>query len=247
MKKDGRDTFDPVLPEELVQATGQPLYDQKGNIVLYSILYSPNECKTTSAGYQPNTIEIKTSWRMLSPADPSLSSYYVMNATIPAISPQSLTLGLVGFHLVINTKNHPEFVWATFEHKSNAPDCTQPQKAPDGGWSFTSAACAQCLAQQPASQCTQCNFNQAPTVQSPPLKGTPNQVCRAYRDGTDPESMTGGNNNDTNRANIDQLVGARGLLTRLPASSPMAVWKNYFIDPGEGSANLGSAQHPQPA
>jgi hypothetical protein len=45
--------------------------------------------------------------------------------------------------------------------------------------------------------------------------------------------MTGGNNNDTNRANIDtlnaQLVGPGGILTQLPASSPMAVWKNYFL------------------
>jgi hypothetical protein len=162
-------------------------------------MYNPTECEATSAGFKPNTIEIKTSWCVLASQDPS---YYVMNATInTGTSQMPVILGLVGFHLVINTANHPEFVWATFEHKENAPDCTKPQQTPASGWSFTSQACAACLVNQTPDQCSQC--------------------------------MTGGNNNDTNRANIDmlndQLVGPLGLLTQLPASSPMAVWKNYFL------------------
>ena len=38
-------------------------------------------------------------------------------------------------------------------------------------------------------------------------------------------------NNDTNRFNVvtlnDQLVGPGGIITLLPATDPMAVWKNY--------------------
>ena len=231
MKKD-TGSFQPVLPEDIEQATQQVLYDQAGNIVLYNVWYNEIECQATSAGYKPNTIEIKTSWRMLANADPS---YYTMTATVPAISPKPLTLGLVGFHLVINTANHPEFVWVTFEHNNNAPNCTSPQATPAGNWSFTSAACAACLATQTPAQCanppTSCNFNNGINSQS--LKGTPNEVCRVYADGTDPGSMTNGNNNDTNRANVDtlnsQLVGPTGMLTALPSTNPLSVFKNYFL------------------
>jgi hypothetical protein len=45
--------------------------------------------------------------------------------------------------------------------------------------------------------------------------------------------MTNGNNNDTNRANIDllnaQLIGPAGMITQLPASNPLSVLKNYFL------------------
>lgn len=225
-------SFNPVLPEDIEQATQQVLYDQAGNIVLYNVWYNDIECQASSQGFLPNTIEIKTSWRMLGKADPS---YYTITATVPAVSKQPLTLGLVGFHLVINTANHPEFVWATFEHNNNAPNCTNPQASPAGNWSFTSAACAACLATQTLAQCnappTSCNFNTGINSQS--LTGTPNQVCRVYPDGTDPGAMTNGNNNDTNRGNVDmlnsQLVGLKGMLATLPASNPLSVFKNYFL------------------
>lgn len=224
-------SFDPTLPEDIEQATGQALYGQGRHVVYYTIQYSPSECQgTAEGGFPPNTTEIKAAWRVLAAADPS---YYIIEATIPEVSPDPMTLGLVGFHLVMSTKNHPEFVWATFEHKTNAPDCTNPQAAPDGGWSFTSADCADCLKTKPPSECTECNFNTGIVKKSPPLTSDPTEVCRVYPDGTDPEQMTGGNNNDTNRANInalnDKLVGPSGYLSKLPASNPMAVWKNYEL------------------
>jgi hypothetical protein len=225
-------SFDPVLPEEMAQATGQALYDQSGNVVLYNVWYNDTECQATGQGFQPNTIEIKTSWRIFTANDPS---YYTMTATVPAISKQPLTLGLVGIHLVINTANHPEFVWATFEHDNNAPNCTNPQATPPGNWSFTSVACAACLATQTPEQCAKasppCAFNAGKSSSS--LTGTPNEVCRVYSDGTDPGATTNANNNDTNRANIDalntQLVGPTGLLTTLPNTNPLSVFKNYYL------------------
>lgn len=247
--KTDNNTFDPVLPGEFAQATGQALYDQAGNIVFYNILYSPNECEASpTSGYQPNTIEIKASWRQLSATDPNLSSYYNITATIPEIGTNPVTLGLVGFHLVINTKNHPEFVWATFEHKSNAPVCIDPAPAPAQGWSFLSNQCAQCLQSCgifpnggstsnpnicPACA-SDCNFNVGQVSNA--LTGTPNQVCQVFEYGTDPSVSTGGNNNDTNRENIDslnsQLVGPNGFLTQLPADNPLAVFSNYQLTGG---------------
>ena len=225
--------FNAVIPKDIDQATGSPLYDRHGNVVLYYVLYSPNECQATATGFLPNTIEIKSSWRILKAADPT---YYTMTATIEGVSPQPVTLGLVGFHLVINTKNHPEFVWATFEHVTNAPDCTNPQPMPvPAGWSFLSDDCTKCLQTNGVSGCPQCNFNNPPPspTPTPAMVGKPNQVCRVYRDGTDPGSTTGGNNNDTNRFNIDTLNSQIAtFLTQLPSGSPMAVWKNYVLIAG---------------
>ncbi|MDP2314219.1 MAG: hypothetical protein Q8P41_15050 [Pseudomonadota bacterium] len=228
--KTADDSVVPVLPEDIKQAgSDEVLYDQAGNVVLYTVRYSPNEYQATSAGFQPNTVELKTSWRVMAANDPTLSSYYTMTADVTGFPDNPQTLALVGFHVVINTVNHPEFVWATFEHATNAPDCTSPEASPAAGWSFTSAAAANCLAQP--GGCSTVQFNQGATGSS--LTGTPAEVCRVYPDGTDPGSPTGGNNNDTNRFNIDmlnaQLVGPSGFLTQLPSDNPMSVWKNYSL------------------
>lgn len=224
-------TIQPVTPGELTQATGQPLYDQNGNIVFYNVFYNPTECEATSAGFKPNTVEIKISWKKLPAADPT---YYTMEANVEG---QPMLLGLVGFHLVVNTALHPEFVWATWEHVGNDPDCTNPPPVPASGWSFISKTCSTCatsgagcnlLKNAPAA----CNVNAIPPkVKNPPLTGTANQICRVFSDGTDPGSMTNGNNNDTNRFNIDTLNQqiVQGYLAQLPADNPMKIWQNYFM------------------
>lgn len=226
-QKPTTNNFDPVLPQDILQASGDvALYDQNRNVVLYNVFYNELECQATAAGFKPNTIEIKTSWRILNTADPA---YYTITANVPGFTQNPLTLGLVGFHLVINTQLHPEFVWATFEHVNNAPDCTNPQNPPAAGWSFLSKDCATCLQQNGFNGCPQCNFN-TPATGTPGLTGPPTQVCRVYRDGTDPGSTTNGNNNDTNRFNIDTLNTQ--IATLLPSSGSMAVWKNYQLISG---------------
>jgi hypothetical protein len=243
--------FDPVLPADLNQAmTNKGQYDQKGNVVLYAVLYNSTECQATAAGFAPNTIEVKTSWRILQAADPT---YFTMNAIVDfgqGKGPQNLLLGLVGFHLVINTALHPEFVWATFEHKANDPDCTAPAPAPGGAWSFTSAAAAQCLAQYGLDGCGSFNFNTGATATSP--TGTPTQTCRTYRDGTDtvpipPAAPAYDSKDALNIFTIDtlnaQLVGPGGILTSLPATNPMAVFANYSLQ-GALWTNAGLASDP---
>lgn len=235
-QKPSTNDFEPVLPQDIQQASGDvALYDVNGNVVLYSVYYNELECQATAAGYKPNTMEIKVSWRVLPKADPN---YYTITATVQGYPKNPVILGLVGFHLVINTQFHPEFVWATFEHVDNVPDCTKPQDPPAAGWSFlTNNApnnCATCLQQKGIGGCPQCNFN---TPAPPPLglTGTPTNVCRVYRDGTDPEPMTGGNNNDTNRFNIDTLNTQIAAL--MPTSGPMAVFKNYTLIAGLWTLN----------
>lgn len=81
-------------------------------------------------------MEIKTSWvDAATVADPT--EYLTIDAKVPAYSVNAdnttltptgttlqMTLALVGMHVVGTVQNHPEFVWSTFEHVSNAPDGT---------------------------------------------------------------------------------------------------------------------------
>lgn len=226
---------------ELGQADGSPLYDQSGNVLYYSMWYSPEECQATATGFTTGTMEIKTAWRVLPAADPT---YLTMNATVPVVSAggatsqKTVVLGLVGFHIVNWTSQHPEMIWATFEHKANAPLCAGTSAAPASGWSLTSAAAAACLAANPSpngqlpAACASFDLDQAPTATQPiPTSGTPNQVCELFKNGTDSGAAVNGNDNAANALAIDQLnqalVGPGGLLTALPAGDPMAVWANY--------------------
>lgn len=245
-KTDSNNDF--VLPQDIKQAgDNATVYDQNGNVVYYEARFSREMCllppppppstPTPSNGQTPTpapeyskmfpagTTEIKVSYRVITDADKP--NYIWINADINGdgkIGPTEI-LGMVGFHLVKSTALHPEFVWATFEHKSNVPEC---QAAADASkdWSFTSD---QCAAQLPNSVDPKvCNFNSAQpgTVLS---GGPPTQICRVYHD----SSKTGDNQFDSNVSDIDQLntqlTGPSGFITALPATSPLAALKNYML------------------
>lgn len=245
--KTDEEPFSTVLPVEINQAgDGDVLYDQNGNIVYYATYYDDTECQATTAGFLPGTMELKTSWRQITTEE--AASYYSIEATIDVTdngttTNETVLLGLVGFHLVRNTATHPEFVWASFEHNTNTADCDAKEVA--SGYSFLSDNCAQCLTGG-GSNCDQCDYNTA--SKNTGLTGTPDEVCRIYPDGVDSSQQT--DNNVKTIANIDelnkQLVGTDGLLTQLPDSDPMAIWKNYFLISSlwtnEGTASTSSNQ-----
>lgn len=218
--KSNLDTFD---PNSTLQATGDPLYDQSNDIVYYAIWMNETEydyvtsCNFNDDGcisaapatsaFPPGTIEVKTAWRAFSGTPPS-DMYSIQGVIGPNCTPT--TLGLVGFHLVVNTPLHPEFLWATFEHDDNAPDCTNPQPEPADGWSFNNPACV-----QNGQPCTPNQTNVIPT-----------QVCRVSPDGG------GSATNVTNIQSLNQSVSAT--LQKLIAIDPgrygsMAVWLNYSL------------------
>lgn len=246
-----------IKPEdfETDQADGNPLYDQSGNVLYYNMWYSPEECQATAAGFVAGTMEIKTAWRVLPGPDPS---YYTMTADIPdGASDKVVTLGLVGFHLVNWTSAHPEMIWATFEHKTNAPLCDG--SSPTSGWSLTSDAAAKCLADNPqpsggtiSANCASFDFNTPPTgVATPaPPTGAPDEICRLFANGNEPGTSVNGNDNAANLLAIQQLnealVGSTGLLTQLPAENPMAVWKNYEMIGGLWTKDGAASGRPPP-
>lgn len=81
------------------------------------------------------TLELKTAWVDGTTVD-DLSQYVTISADVPnyvktsdtlwtidATAPSvQKTLALVGMHVVGPVQGHPEMVWATFEHRTNAPD-----------------------------------------------------------------------------------------------------------------------------
>lgn len=215
------------IPKRTGQAGGgDVIYDQNGNVVYYNIQFSRNLCDVGKIQSQPNypsgTTEMKTAWKQIKASDKG--NYFWMVATIDQ---KDVLLGLIGFHLIRATALHPEFIWATFEHKDNVPDCVAPQTAPSSGWSFTSAQCASVLAQTDTRSLINCRFNTA--APSANLTGTPNEICRLYRDASAPTDPKG----ELNISVIDQLnaqlVGPNGFLTKITdPSNPMAVWKNYI-------------------
>ncbi|MDY7233107.1 hypothetical protein [Hyalangium rubrum] len=179
----------------------QPLIDLKGELVyygmsvnqsVYTMLTSCQLYKANCAGplkpgnqginllqkypnlaYPDTAVELKTSWMVLDDAGVSSGLYYVVPGLIQyKNSPcRQVNLGLVGIHIVSKTPNFPAMIWATFEHRNNAPDCSNTSAPPPlgGSWNFYNPSCTNCVT----------NTFKA---------GTPAQVCRMHPQG---DSATG--------------------------------------------------------
>ncbi len=219
---------------EDAQADGNALYDQAGNVLYYNAFYSQELCDSTSAGFAPGTLEAKVSWMILQ--EGTHHTYYTVSASLPGHD-EEITLGLVGLHLAIWTPNHPEMIWATWEHKTNAPLCNGTSAV--SGWSLASDDAAACLSASPTgvsgappSSCDSFAFNTPHAHSSTvPVTGAPINVCRQYAYGNQEGTAVNGNDNAANLAAITELnaalVGDAGLLTQLPSDDPMQVWSNY--------------------
>ncbi|WP_459210156.1 hypothetical protein [Aquimarina rhabdastrellae] len=70
------------------------------------------------------SLELKVSWVTVDaiPADKQ-ANYYKTKATIDG---KAATVALLGMHVVGVVINHPEFIWATFEHNDLAPNYDWP-------------------------------------------------------------------------------------------------------------------------
>ncbi|MCF3973986.1 hypothetical protein L1965_09945 [Paracoccus sp. EGI L200073] len=101
--------------------------------------------------------EFKYSWMVVEDGE-DVSDFFTVDAQIVELTTDSTgkvvpdptrmipaTVALVGVHVVGVVQNHPEFIWATFEHKSNAPDLpqgmdpTSDDGVSDQDWTFYAA------------------------------------------------------------------------------------------------------------
>jgi hypothetical protein len=81
----------------------------------------------SSAAYGPvGAIETKAAWLELpNPADWPRFKISKALVTYPGQKPRTVVVGLAGLHIIHKTALGQQFIWATFEHRENAPDATQ--------------------------------------------------------------------------------------------------------------------------
>jgi len=83
--------------------------------------------------FPPGAMSLKAAWKIVQPNEDT-SGFFTTTAPVQMLSvvndnvtiagdaqQKNLTVALVGFHIAVYVKNHPEAIWATFEQKRNAP------------------------------------------------------------------------------------------------------------------------------
>jgi len=171
--------FDPLFQGNL-QADGNRLVDQNGqdvwcdvklNRTYYDYVVNngfynsknqqgkriafPYSSNTTA---NPATIKVKAAWKIMGllgskqPDDPS--RFYTTTALILDTKTKTCDprlVGLVGLHVVMKTKQLPQWLWATFEQVDNAPDEGAPV-VPGKKYNFNNPACTNCPGQHAAGR-----------------------------------------------------------------------------------------------
>jgi hypothetical protein len=186
--------------------------------------------------FPDQSIELKTSWKILTATEIAGQTFYTTKGAVKAPGKDCLkdvTLGLVGMHIVTKTPTHPEFIWATFEHKNNAPDCANTNAQPPlgGNWTFYD------------QNCKNCTTNEY-------VKGKATQLCRMHPWGNPVAGTFPNNLNcnsvpppayicdaevrkniiEPNTANLKTLnASVMAMLRRLPVGNANRLWANYEL------------------
>ncbi|OZG73939.1 mannan-binding protein [Hahella sp. CCB-MM4] len=209
---------------------GATIYAQDGNVVYYDVRFNKSLCGLTASAvemqkqnlinFPSGTMELKFAWKKLSSSEISSNSFVTQKQSIGGTT---VTLGLLGMHVIVATKNHPEFVWATYEHKVNTPDCLPSGIQTNTNWTFADSNCTAELPDS-AEESNSCKFNQPPKNQTSPT-GTPTNICRVHPYGTASGDLKAGENiSDITEQNADLY----DLLNQSTTSSAMKVLTNYF-------------------
>lgn len=245
-----RTSLDKSVPGSSM-STGQAgsnatIYAQDGNVIYYEVRFNKSLCDLTGSAveqqkqgiknFPAGTYELKFAWKPLSAAEVAANEFVMQNSVLDG---KQVTLGLVGMHMAIATQDHPEFVWATYEHNRNSPNCSASVDQSKTAWTFASQACTAGLPGT-AKEGDQCAFNEPPKNTSAPT-GTPTNICRVYPYGT----ASADSNAAENVADIyQQNTNMQAALGQGPAS--MQVLNNYFTvgalwvsDIGQSSGGVG--------
>ena len=193
--------------------------------------------KYPDLAFPDGSIELKASWKVLTKQELDSGAFFVSPGTVSSdgVKCEAVALGLVGLHIVSKTPSHPEFIWGTFEHRNNAPDCMNlTEQPPLGGmWTFFGSRCG-----------IDCDTNRYAAEEA-------TQVCRMHPWG-DPSLGIFPNNADCNsspppdyfscmpdvinnviKPNTDNLrainASMQALLSSLPKDDPNRLWANYQL------------------
>ncbi|MCU1265580.1 MAG: hypothetical protein JWM21_1898 [Acidobacteria bacterium] len=151
-------------------------------------------------------MEVKAAWRLIPEArrDYFEQNYKVAHAKVYDPATKNWTnhdVALVGLHIIKKTPNSPQWVWATFEHKDNAP--VQGKPGTGVKWNFFNP-------EAPAGY--------KPNYDAPPLRSTPrNKPIQVIR-------VTQASSDDGGAVKINDAMH------RLIAEKfPNSVWRNYNL------------------
>lgn len=205
------------------------IYAQDGNVIYYEVRFNKELCsvsasatemqKTGQINFPGGTTELKFAWKKLSANEIASGTFVTQSQTIDS---SKVTLGLVGMHIAVATKDHPEFVWATYEHKTNTPNCDAQGTQAGTKWLFADAGCTSQLPGS-ADKANSCKFNQPPNKQTAPT-GTPTNICAVYPYGTGSGDASAA---DNLASIISQNTDLEALL-KSKGSSSMKLLNNYF-------------------
>jgi len=85
-----------------------------------------NKLGYDTLNYPIGALEVKTSWILVSSLDPAdVKKYYVTRGKFRTTG-KTEHIALTGMHVTGRVMNHPEFIWATFEHTDLAPYAQWP-------------------------------------------------------------------------------------------------------------------------
>ena len=228
----------------LIDANGQPVYyvmlidstwynfaRDSGYNALPKRLAAPDSLNFPTGG--PGSIELKTAWRVAQMGDSVLipnaaSRFITTRANIAPVSvsggsfvvdtanPVAATMALVGMHVVGTVPNHPEFIWATFEHVDNAPSCAA---TPAGS---TNPATGQPWSLYTGSPNCTTVFGPCNSGQQSGASFTPTPICQMNPWGDTSDTTSNAQNIQSINASVaGQLTGQRALL------------KNYMLLGGQ--------------
>ncbi|OEK08905.1 hypothetical protein A8C32_00135 [Flavivirga aquatica] len=86
-------------------------------MIKYAPIAKKDPSKIKDITFPVGALEVKTSWINANALTDS-SSYYITDGEINGVKAK---VALLGMHVVGIVENHPEFIWATFEHQTLAP------------------------------------------------------------------------------------------------------------------------------
>lgn len=235
--------------------TNREMYDfSKKNINLFATCMSGdtlNPALMAAKGYDTlsfpvGAFEMKTAWIPVTSLDQADTANYYITQGRYIHSTKTARMALIGMHIIGKVINHPELIWATYEHTNLAPVAHWPANAgPD-----TEADSTQVLSGQDMLFYTANATMKAMDIRRRSVDPTVYwSTYHLYDHGTQPAytGMILGAKDSSNLANINMLN--QSVLSKL--STEQGPWKNYeymgavWIDPTvsklqPGDGNIGA-------
>ncbi|UQD56037.1 hypothetical protein [Flavobacterium sp. K5-23] len=184
--------------------------------------------------YPVGSFEVKTSWILASSLKKDSVDYYITNGKMKSTG-VSTRIALLGMHIVGRVINHPEFIWATYEHSNLAPIVKWPtnhKKSDTIPDSTQVLSKKQHLFYSKGLRMNECCIN-------PPKKTNQsfNNIFSLFEHGTQP--YYAGITKEAKKQDLDNLDNIRSInkSVKNKLDKEKGIWKNYsytgsvWIDP----------------